>query len=161
MRLFGFELTWATAAFGAVLPERTALPHGIVRMNPAGFLAETIAGAPLVQSVGLRLALWVVALAPLWLLRTPKTISGLVAEERELVLARLLASSVYPIRQLAFTFKALASMLYAQSADARRAMTESSDGQVLPEAQLERKRGAVITLRPPRPISIHPVGVRP
>lgn len=147
MRLFGFELAWATATFSAVLPERTALPHGIAKMEPERFLAETISGAPFVQSVGLRAALWMVALAPLWLLRRPATILGLGAAERQVVLERLLASPVYAVRQLALTFKALASMIYAQSAEARAAMTTSL------------VRGKVISLRVPRrtePLPVYP-----
>jgi hypothetical protein len=132
MKLFGFELAWATAAFDAVFPEppigdhearRTALPHGIARMNPARFLADVIATSPIEQSLGLRLTLWIVALAPLWLLRRPTTIAGIRSDERQRVLERLLASPVYAIRQLVVAFKALGSMLYAQSSEVRAAMT--------------------------------------
>jgi hypothetical protein len=125
MRLFGFELAWAAAALRAVLPERTALPHGMVRPEPARFFAETVATAPLEQSTGLRVALWLVALAPLWFLRRPKTITGIRPEERQLVFERLLGSPAYAVRQLAITFKALASMLYAQSVEARGATAVS------------------------------------
>ena len=123
MKLFGFELAWATAAFDAVLPERTALPHGIARMNPGRFLADVIASSPLEQSIGLRVTLWIVALAPLWFLRRPKTIADLRPDERQRVLELLIASPVYAVRQLVVAFKALGSMLYAQSPEARAWMT--------------------------------------
>ena len=123
MKLFGFELAWAAAAFDAVIPERTALPHGIARMGPARFLADTIAVSPLEQSIGLRLTLWIVALAPLWILRRPRTISAIGPEERQRVLERLVASPVYAIRQLVVAFKAIGSLLYAQSPEALAAMT--------------------------------------
>lgn len=123
MKLFGFELAWATAAFDAVFPERTALPHGIARMNPGRFLADVIAASPLEQSIGLRVTLWIVALAPLWFLRRPKTIADIRPEERQRVLELLLASPVYAVRQLVVAFKALGSMLYSQSAEARACMT--------------------------------------
>jgi len=123
MKLFGFELAWATAVFEAVFPERTALPHGIARMNPARFLADVVASSPLEQSIGLRLTLWIVALAPLWLLRRPTTIADIRPDERQRVLERLLASPVYAIRQLVVAFKALGSLLYAQSPEARAWMT--------------------------------------
>lgn len=128
MKLFGFELTWAAAAFDAVFPERTALPHGIARMGPARFLADTIAVSPLEQSIGLRLTLWIVALAPLWILRRPRTISDIGPEERQRVLERLFASPVYAIRQLVVAFKAIGSLLYAQSPEARAAMTNPRSG---------------------------------
>jgi hypothetical protein len=129
MKLFGFELAWATAAFDTVFPERTALPHGIVRMDPARFLSDTIARSPFEQSVGLRLTLWLVALAPLWLMRRPTTIASLNAGERQRVFDRLLASHVYAVRQLVVAFKAMAAMLYARSPEARAAM-------IAPKAQL-------------------------
>ncbi|MBX3220158.1 MAG: hypothetical protein KF795_06530 [Labilithrix sp.] len=128
MKLFGFELAWAAAAFDAVFPERTALPHGIARMSPARFFADTVATSPLEQSLGLRLTLWIVALAPLWVLRRPRTIGELRPDERQRVLERLLASPVYAVRQLVVAFKAMGSMLYAQSPEARAAMTTPRAG---------------------------------
>lgn len=157
MRLFGFELSWASAAFGAVLPEGTALPHGIARLDPARYLAETVAAAPLLQATGVRLALWLVALAPLWLLRKPKTISGIEPAEREVVLDQLLSNPVYAVRQLALTFKALASMLYAQSLEARRAMTTPS---VRPPALVPLPSapsdGKLVEIRRPRSLTLKP-----
>lgn len=158
MRLFGFEMTWAAAAFGAVLPEGTALPHGIARLDPARYLAETVAAAPLVQATGVRLALWLVAFAPLWLLRKPKTIAGLAPAERELVLERLLSNPVYAVRQLTLTFKALASMLYAQSIEARRAMTTPSVrppplSSSAPAAAHDKK---LVEIRLPRSLTLKP-----
>lgn len=128
MTLFGFELAWATAAFDAVFPERTALPHGIARMGPARGFADTIAASPLEPSLGLRLSLWIVALAPLWILRRPRTIRGIGLEERQRVLACVLVSPVYAIRQLALAFKAVGAMLYARSPEARLAMTSPRSG---------------------------------
>lgn len=123
MKLFEFEHEWATAAFDAVFPENTALPHGIVPMNPGRFFADLIAGAPFEQSLGLRLTLWIVAFAPLWVLHTPRTILSISLEERQLVFERLLASRVYAVRQLVAGLKAMISMLYAQSPEGRAAMT--------------------------------------
>ncbi|MBX3262986.1 MAG: hypothetical protein KIS78_22975 [Labilithrix sp.] len=123
MKLFGFELAWAAAAFDAVFPEGTALPHGIARMNPARSFADTVATSPLEQSLGLRATLWIVALAPLWFSRRPRTIRDIPPEERRRVLERLLASPVYAVRQLVVAFKAMGSMLYARSPEARAAMT--------------------------------------
>ena len=51
------------------------------------------------------------------------TIATIGPAERQRVLERLLASHVYAIRQLVVAFKALGSMLYAQSAEARAVMT--------------------------------------
>jgi hypothetical protein len=123
MKLFAFERTWVAAAFDAVLPEGTALPHGIARMDPGRFYDGAVQAAALEQSIGLRVSLWIVALAPLWLLRTPRTIASVGHDDRRRVLESLLASPVYVVRQLVAAFKAMASMLYAQSPAARAAMT--------------------------------------
>jgi len=126
MKLFGFERTWATAAFDAIFPSAgggTALPHGIAQMNPAQFLSDTIHAAPLEQALGLRITLWIVALAPLFLLRRPRTIASVNNGERAKVLELLLTSPIYAIRQLVAAFKAMGSMLYAQSPVIRAAMT--------------------------------------
>lgn len=131
MKLFEFELTWATAAFEAMFPERTALPHGIARMNPARFLADTIAAAPFEQALGLRLAVWIVALAPLWVVRRPKTFLALGLDERTRVLDALLENRIYAVRQLVVALKALASLLYARSREARDAMTRLHSEDVL------------------------------
>jgi hypothetical protein len=122
MRLFEFELAWARAAFDAVFPEGTALPHGIARDNPDRLLAEMIATSRFEQAIGLRLTIWLVALAPICLMRRPSTIAMLLPDERQRVFDRLLASRIYAVRQLAVAFKAVACLLYARSNEARRAM---------------------------------------
>jgi hypothetical protein len=123
MKLFAFERTWVAAAFDALLPEGTALPHGIARMDPATYYAEAVRAAAFEQAIGLRASLWLVALAPLWLLRKPRTIASIGPDDRRRVLEWLLASPIYAVRQLVAAFKAMASMLYAQSPAARAAMT--------------------------------------
>jgi hypothetical protein len=123
MKLFGFERTWVTAAFDAIFPSGTSLPHGITQMNPARFFSETIAVSPFEQAIGLRLTLWIVALAPLFLLRRPKTIASIQSTERKKVLELLLTSHIYAVRQLVSAFKAMGSMLYSQSPSIRAAMT--------------------------------------
>jgi hypothetical protein len=146
MRLFEFELVWARAALGAVLPEDTELPHGVARMDPGRFMASAVAAAPFEQALVLRVSLWVVALAPLWVLRRPRTIASLAPAEQQALLDHLLASSVYIVRQLVLTLKAMTSLLYAQSPVARRAMLGAAPGSPIP-APLE---SGFVTLRTPR-----------
>lgn len=131
MKLFAFERAWAAAAFDAVLPEPRSdvcssaprLPHGLTRLDPARRFDDMLAASPIEQAVGLRLTLWLVALAPLWILLRPRTIVRIGAAERQLVLERLLASRTYAVRQLALAFKALAAMLYVRSPAIRAVMT--------------------------------------
>jgi hypothetical protein len=127
MRLFEFELTWAKAAFDALFPEGSALPHGIARMAPERRLHDLLITCPWEQAMALRLSIWLLTLAPLWLLRRPVTLGGASAAERERVLARLYASSIYVVRQLAVAFKATAALFYAQSPEVRAAMVAASE----------------------------------
>jgi hypothetical protein len=127
-RLASFELAWTDAAFDAIYPEppRSLLPHGVASMHPARFFDEVLATIPLEQSLGLRATLWMVALAPLFTIRRFGTIASLEADDRVRVLTRLVTSSNYFVRQLAMSFKAMATLLYAKSAAVRAAMTVPS-----------------------------------
>ncbi len=124
-RLFSFELAWAEAAYVAIYPDppRNPLSRGIRVMEPARFYDELIAGVPTEQALGLRVSLWIVALAPLFVLRRLCTIAALSEAERVTVLERLLASSVYAVRQLTLGFKAMGALRYAQDHALRAEMT--------------------------------------
>lgn len=132
-RLLSFELAWAGAAFDAIFPEppRGVLPHGIKRMDPARFFDELVAEIPLEQSLGLRLTLWLVALAPLFTIRRLGTIASIEEPERVRVLERLLASPIYAVRQLVLGFKAMGALLYARSGTVRAAMNAPVRGSVV------------------------------
>lgn len=151
MRLFEFEVGWATASFDAIFPEHSALPHGIERMRPGQFLSDVIAEAPLEQAVGLRLTLWIFALAPIWFLRRLATISDLTMAERQRVVGQLMTTRAYTIRQLSMGLKAIGAMLYAQSAEVRSTMT------ALPNRRAPGTE--LVVLRRPSPSTSHPRGV--
>lgn len=145
MKLCGFERTWVTVAFDAIFPAEGVLPHGIVQMNPGRFFSETIEAARFEQAVGLRLTLWIIAFAPLFVLGRPKTIASIASADRKRVLELLLTSHVYAIRQLVSAFKAIGSMLYAQSPAIRAAMTTArmTQGTLISASRLTaHKRGA-------------------
>ena len=76
-------------------------------MKPAAFFDEVVASVPLEPSLGLRVTLWIIALAPLFTIRRLATIASLEPEARQRVLDRLLASRVYAVRQLVAGFKAM------------------------------------------------------
>jgi hypothetical protein len=122
-RLFAFERAWTDAAFDAIHPNDGVLPHGVAIMHPARFLDEVVRETPLEQSMGIRLALWIVALAPLFTIRRLGTIASIAPADRARVLERLLASPIYAVRQLVLSLKAMAALLYAQSTSVRAAMT--------------------------------------
>jgi len=146
MRLFDFELAWARAAFDAVFPESATMPHGIARLEPERDFADLVATCPLEQAIGLRLSIWLLALAPLVVLRRARTIAGIAPAERQQVLVLLLASSIYAVRQLTMAFKAMAAMLYARSPAVRAAMLEPRAAAVPPpiESGVVVKGGAEV-----------------
>ena len=121
--LLSFERSWTDAAFDAIYPDGTALGPGVGSMHPARFFDDTLREVPLEQSVGLRLALWIVALAPIFTIAKLGTIASIAPGERTRVLERLLGSPVYAVRQLVMALKAMATLLYSQSAAVRAAMT--------------------------------------
>lgn len=124
-RLASFELAWTDAAFDAIYPEppRSLLPHGVASMHSARFFDDVLSAIPLEQSLGLRVTLWMVALAPLFTIRRLGTIASIGADDRARVLTRLVTSSNYFVRQLTMSFKAMATLLYAKSEAVRAAMT--------------------------------------
>jgi hypothetical protein len=143
-RLFSFELAWTDAAFDAIYPEGTALPHGIRELNPPRYVDDLLLAIPLEQSMGLRVALWIVALAPLFVLGKLATIASISPEDRARVLERLLASPVYAVRQLTLSLKAMATLLYVQSAPARRSMmvpVPTSAGGLVARRSPKKSRG--------------------
>lgn len=119
-----FELAWTDAAFDAIYPEPpgSTLPHGVASMHPARFFDDVLARVPFEQSLGLRFTLWMIALAPLFTIRRLGTIASIDAAARGRVLEHLVASPIYVVRQLAMSFKAVATLLYAKSDAIRAAM---------------------------------------
>lgn len=123
-RLLSFELAWTDAAFDAIFPEppRSALAHGVLRMHPGAYFEEVLRTVPFEQSLGLRFALWMIALAPLFTIRRAVTIASLGVDDRQRVLDALLASRSYVVRQLTMSMKAISALLYSQSKTIRAQM---------------------------------------
>ena len=133
-----FERRWAHAAFETIFPgpERGSLPLGIQDMGLDAFLDETLTSLPFESAIGLRLAVWVIALAPLFVLRRFATLASLGAEERERVLGAIAGSSFYAIRSTVLALKAIGALLYCGDLRVRPLMI----GTVAPKSP-------VITLR--------------
>src|SRR6188508_321933 len=89
-RLSAFEIHWADAAFDAFFPAPpgSALVHGIKELEPGAFLDDMLGDIWLETSLGLRVTLWIIALAPLFVLRRFATIASpsLAIEDRQRVL---------------------------------------------------------------------------
>ena len=110
-KLTRFELACAKDAFVTIFPG----PEGVASMDIDGYITDTLARIPLEPVLGIRLAIWIVALAPIFVLRRFRTLHGIAPSDRELVLVALATSPSYPVRQLVLALKALAALLYAGS----------------------------------------------
>jgi hypothetical protein len=114
MRLTGFEKTWGQAALGTMFPgSREDGFDDIARMDVRGFLADVIGSLTFKAALGLRVALWMVAFAPIVVLGRLVMLPGLDAAERERVVGALSNSRWYSIRSLAMLLKTFGAMLYA------------------------------------------------
>jgi hypothetical protein len=123
MSLTRFELRWAVAAMEAIFPGCSDTGLSDIRvMNVDGFLRELMAHLPIRAALGVRLAVWLVALAPLFVLQRVTTIARLALNDREQVIATLGASKWYPIRSLVLVLKTMGGLLYAADDDVRMHM---------------------------------------
>jgi hypothetical protein len=146
-RLARFEQRWARAAFETLFPSDTcaALPEGIAACDIEAYMNDLRGSISWEASLGLRVAVWMVALSPLWVLRRLTTIASLARADRERVLTSLLASRTYFVRQLVVLLKAMGALLYAGAPNVReRILTplQQAPLEPLPIRLLARKGAA-------------------
>ncbi len=145
MRLASWESAWAEAAMQAIFPgspeEGMA---GIADMGLTGFLADVMRYLPTRAALGMRIAIWLVALAPLFVLGRLTTIARLPLLDRERVVAALAGSRVYAVRSLVLILKTMGALLYGGDASVRARMTAASvpASGVRPIAGAEKGRAA-------------------
>jgi hypothetical protein len=114
MTLTRFERRWAVAAMQAIFPGSSDVGLSDIRgMNVDGFLRDLMAHLPLRAAMGVRLAVWLVALAPIFVLLRFATIARLTLDDRERVIGTLVASESYAMRSLVLVLKAMGALLYA------------------------------------------------
>jgi hypothetical protein len=118
------ERDWAFAALGAIYPSRASarLSVGVCDLELADYLRDLFASIPLMAALGLRAAIWIVALAPPFVLRRAVTVMGLDARERQTLVERLLGSSSYGIRQLLTALKAIGGLFFGGAASVKLAI---------------------------------------
>jgi hypothetical protein len=114
MKLTPLEHTWAQAALVAMFPgSRDDGFADIAGMDVHGYLVEVMRSLPFKARLGLRVAVWLVALAPLFVLRRVATIRSLAPADGERVVAELCASRWYGVRSLVMLLKTFGALLYA------------------------------------------------
>src|SRR5258706_2747986 len=119
--LASFERRWVRAVWDTIFrgADRGASPLGATDLDVDGFLDELFAQAPFESSLGLRAAIWFLAMAPLFVIGRFATFEGLALEDRERVYLKLAASRVYVVRSLVIALKAIGSLLYCGDATVR------------------------------------------
>jgi hypothetical protein len=134
------ERRWAHAALDTLFPraDRGALPLGIEDMDVDTFLDETMGHVPFESALGLRVAFWIVGLAPLFVIGRFATLSSLEPGDRLRVLEALSASPVYVLRSMIVMIKAIASLFYC------------GDRRVRPSMFVARSPVVALRLREPR-----------
>jgi hypothetical protein len=114
MKLTRFEHRWAQAALVAMFPgSRDEGFSDIAAMDVHGYLVGVMRSLPFKARLGLRAAIWLVALAPLLVVRRLATIDRLAPPEGERVVAALCASRSYGVRSLVMLLKTFGALLYA------------------------------------------------
>jgi hypothetical protein len=132
MKLTRFEHRWAQATLVAMFPgAREDGFADIAAMDVHGFLVELTRSMPFKARLGLRAALWLVALAPLFVLRRLTTIARLSSSDGERVVAALCASRSYGVRSLVMMLKTFGALLYAGD-DAIRARFKHPEPKIVP-----------------------------
>jgi hypothetical protein len=124
------ERDWAFAALGAIYPSRasSSLSVGVCDLALGEYLRDLFLSIPLMAVLGLRAAIWIVALAPPFVLRRMVTVMGLDAEERQLLVERLVSSPSYGVRQLVVALKAIGGLFFGAAASVKAAIFGDAAG---------------------------------
>lgn len=114
MRLTHLEEVWATAALTAIFPGSDAEGlASIDAMDVSGFLRDVMRRVPFRSALGLRVAIWLAAFAPLFAIGRFTTIARLSPGDRERTIGRLVASRWYAVRSLVLILRTIGALLYA------------------------------------------------
>jgi hypothetical protein len=107
-----FERRWAQHLLAAFAPASSGegLSPRPGEVDYLGVLARMRAKASPLAALGLRLAIWIAALAPLWLWGKVTTISALAIERRPELLRELLGHRTFAVRELTMLLKLCAAM---------------------------------------------------
>lgn len=127
MKLAPFECRWAEGILSTIFPGSAEEGlDGIGTMDVAVFLRDVMRSLPLRAAFGMRIAIWLVSLAPLVVIGRLGLFASLGVTDRERVLQRLVASPRYGLRSLVLLLKTIGALLYAGDARVRARMQHAS-----------------------------------
>jgi hypothetical protein len=118
--MFGFEIRWAEAILEAYAPsDGPGLAPTPGEVDYLGWFLSMRTRAPFLAALGLRLAVWIIALSPIWHTRRLRTFGSLALGERAALLDRLLNHGWFAVRELTLLMKIQASMSLLGTATVR------------------------------------------
>ncbi len=146
----GFEQRWIAAVLSGFAGGHSVLAPTHVEWVTT--FRSMRASSTRLASFGLRIALWLVALAPLWRFERLGTIARLSPERRGELLAALLAHRFRLVRELATLLKLVATMAMFTSSEARRFVghIDRDEREVASSGERIKPYGIVVQLRPRR-----------
>jgi hypothetical protein len=114
------ERSWARCVLSTMFPSG-AQPglSGADVVDGGASLDEVCRAVPGRVALGLRVAVWIVALAPVFVIFRLRTLVGLDAKSRERVVLALLSSKVYFVRQLTLLLKAFGALIFVAAPGVR------------------------------------------
>jgi hypothetical protein len=128
MKLTRLENGWAEAALGAIFPGSDGEGlAGIGAMDVRAFMGDVLRTVPFQAALGLRAAIWLIALSPLFLFVRLTTIVHMAQCDRERLVSRLIASRWYAIRSLVLLLKTIGALLYAGDDGVRSRMMHPTE----------------------------------
>jgi len=129
-----FERRWRDALLAAVIPAPPdAERPGLGALDLASFWQSFAKAAPPLLGLGLRVAVWVLTLAPLFLLGKLRLFPSLAEPQKDRLLCRALGSRLYLLRQLVVSLKAVASFAYFSDPAVRAALDAAKGPSSAPE----------------------------
>jgi hypothetical protein len=113
-RMLRFERRWLVRVFELLLPRGSdaRLEMGGADVPLGRFVDDIVTRASMEFVTGLRLSLWLVMLAPWFLIRRRRTLLGLSPEERTIVLERLRTNQLYLVREALLVLKTFACLAF-------------------------------------------------
>jgi hypothetical protein len=150
-----FERRWAVDLLSAFAPTgSTGLSPLEAEVDYLAVIETMRRRATRLAALGLRAAIWLLALAPIWHRRSLRTISALPASARASLLSELLVHRAFVVRELSLLLKLCASMalLGTRSVRARSGYDDVHDAPAN-QSGLRKKRALDVLPPPDHPAS--------
>ena len=128
--MLAFERTWAVAILEGFAPsDGPGLAPAAGEVDYLRAIQKMMHASTGVAAFGLRMAVWIAALAPMWLLGRATTIRSLAPARRAELLGRLLAHRFFLVRELTLLLKLGACMaIFARPALRERSGYDRHEG---------------------------------